>query len=504
MEQKTQNLRPPIVVVMGHIDHGKSKLLDYIRNTNVVEKEAGGITQHIGAYETEVKGKRITFLDTPGHEAFSQMRLRGAKVADVAILVIAGDEGVKPQTLEAYEAIKKAGIPFVIALNKIDKPDADPERVKEQLAENQIFTEGYGGKIPTVNISAKLGEGVDELLETVLLLAEMENLQVNPGENASGIVIEAKLGSRRGISATLLIQNGIMKKGMFVVSGNALAPVRIFENFQGRSLEEATFSSPIRIIGFNKMPNAGEKFKTFNSKREAEEEIKALGVETKKTPGVEIKETEGEKIIIPLIIKADFMGSAEALEQEIKKLEKEEILINILRRDTGKITEDDVKFASSAKNPAVLGFNVDIDSTARIVAERFNIAIFISDIIYKISEWLENEIKKREEEIGRKEEIIGAAKIIKIFSKTKNKQLAGGRVTSGKIISGERFKIKRRGNEIGEGKIIKLQHNKIPFKEIKEGDEFGAMIESKIELAKDDEIILCSILNFARTYFERS
>lgn len=490
MEQKTQNLRPPIVVVMGHIDHGKSKLLDYIRNTNVVEKEAGGITQHIGAYEVKIKDKRITFLDTPGHEAFSQMRLRGAKVADVAILVIASDEGVKPQTLEAYEAIKKAGIPFVIALNKIDKPNADPERVKAQLVENQIFTEGYGGKIPAVNISAKLGEGVDELLEIVLLLAEMENLKANPEENASGFVIEAKLGSQRGVSATLLIQNGTMKKGMFVVSGNAIAPVRIFEDFQGRPLETATFSSPVRIIGFNKMPTVGEEFKTFNSKKEAEEEIKTLAVETKKTPSVEMKEKEEGKIIIPIIIKVDFMGSAEALEQEIKKLEREGVFINILRRDTGKITEDDIKFASSAKNPIVLGFNVELDSTAKILAKKFNITIFISDIIYKISEWLEEEIKKRKEGM-EKEEIIGAAKIIKIFSKKKNKQLVGGRVISGKIISGEQFKIKREEREIGMGKIKELQHNKMPAKEIREGDEFGAMIESKIELAKDDEIIFC-------------
>jgi translation initiation factor IF-2 len=356
--------------------------------------------------------------------------------------------------------------------------------------ENQIFTEGYGGKIPAVNISAKLGEGVDELLEIVLLLAEMENLKANPEENASGFVIEAKLGSQRGVSATLLIQNGTMKKGMFVVSGNAIAPVRIFEDFQGRPLETATFSSPVRIIGFNKMPTVGEEFKTFNSKKEAEEEIKTLAVETKKTPSVEMKEKEEGKIIIPIIIKVDFMGSAEALEQEIKKLEREGVFINILRRDTGKITEDDIKFASSAKNPIVLGFNVELDSTAKILAKKFNITIFISDIIYKISEWLEEEIKKRKEGM-EKEEIIGAAKIIKIFSKKKNKQLVGGRVISGKIISGEQFKIKREEREIGMGKIKELQHNKMPAKEIREGDEFGAMIESKIELAKDDEIIFC-------------
>jgi translation initiation factor IF-2 len=476
--------RPPIVVVMGHIDHGKSKLLDYIRKANVVEKEAGEITQHIGAYE--IIHPRITFIDTPGHEAFSQMRLRGAKIADVAILVIASDEGVKLQTLEAYEAIKKAGIHFVVALNKIDKPNADPERVKAQLAENQIFVEGYGGKIPTVNISAKTGEGVDELLDIVLLLAEMENLKANPEENASGFVIESRLGARRGISATLLIQNGTMKKGMFVVSGKAIAPVRIFEDFQGNALETATFSAPVRIIGFNKLPSVGAEFKSFNSKKEAEDAI----IKVEPLQIAKVKPWEEGKMSIPLVIKADVIGSLEALEQEIKKLENEEVFINILRQEAGKITEDDIKLASSAENAIVLGFNVAVDSPARTLAERFKILIFTSDIIYKISEWLEEEIEKRKEKIKPKE-IIGAAKILKTFSKTKNKQLVGGKVVSGKIIAGRIFKIKRQENEIGEGKIIGLEHNKMPVKEVSERNEFGLMAESKIEITKDDEIIFC-------------
>jgi translation initiation factor IF-2 len=484
---ESQNMkyeRPPIVVVMGHIDHGKSKLLDYIRKANVVEKEAGEITQHIGAYE--IIHPRITFIDTPGHEAFSQMRLRGAKIADVAILVIASDEGVKLQTLEAYEAIKKAGIHFVVALNKIDKPNADPERVKAQLAENQIFVEGYGGKIPTVNISAKTGEGVDELLDIVLLLAEMENLKANPEENASGFVIESRLGARRGISATLLIQNGTMKKGMFVVSGKAIAPVRIFEDFQGNALETATFSAPVRIIGFNKLPSVGAEFKSFNSKKEAEDAI----IKVEPLQIAKVKPWEEGKMSIPLVIKADVIGSLEALEQEIKKLENEEVFINILRQEAGKITEDDIKLASSAENAIVLGFNVAVDSPARTLAERFKILIFTSDIIYKISEWLEEEIEKRKEKIKPKE-IIGAAKILKTFSKTKNKQLVGGKVVSGKIIAGRIFKIKRQENEIGEGKIIGLEHNKMPVKEVSERNEFGLMAESKIEITKDDEIIFC-------------
>lgn len=500
MENKNQNSvpRPPIVVVMGHIDHGKSKLLDYIRNANIVEKEAGGITQHIGAYEAEVKcdsahehkTRKITFLDTPGHEAFSQMRLRGAKVADAAILVIAADEGPKPQTMEAYEAIKNAGIPFAIALNKVDKPNADPERVKNQLAEKEIFVEGYGGNIPSANISAKTGGGVDGLLDVLLLLTEMENLFANPNENASGVVIESRLGSRRGISATLIIQNGKMKKGMFVVSGNALAPIRIFEDFRGKTLEEATSSSPVRIIGFDKMPNVGEEFKTFNSKKEAEEYM-----EKSKTPLLE-KRGNGllaaescRKIIIPLVIKADVMGSVEAMEHEIRKLENEEVSLNILREDIGKITEDDIKLVSGAKNPVVLGFNVDADSSAKALIERFNILIFVSDIIYKISEWLETEIEKRKQE-KITEKNIGTIKILKTFSKTKNKQVLGGEVVEGKIVFNKSFrlKIKRRDVEIGEGRILELQRDKKAAKEINQGEQFGAMIESKTEIAQGDII----------------
>ncbi|MFH1956368.1 MAG: translation initiation factor IF-2, partial [Patescibacteria group bacterium] len=452
MDQKQKKLiqRPPIVVVMGHIDHGKSKLLDYIRNANIVEgaargeprptfipvegREAGGITQHIGAYEAEVKcqdsqhkhqSKKITFLDTPGHEAFSQMRLRGVKVADIAILIIAAEEGIKPQTLEAYNAIKKAGIPFVVAFNKIDKPNADPERVKNQLAEQQIFVEGYGGNIPSVNISAKTGEGVDNLLDLILLLAEMENLQADSDENASGVVIESRLGSRRGISATLLIQTGTMRKGMFVVAGNAIAPVRIFEDFQGNSIDKTTFSSPVKIIGFNSMPPVGAEFQTFKTKKEAETaltKVEPLGI-----PKVQpLAENKG-KIIISIIIKGDVTGSIEAIEHEIKKLEKENILINILRKDIGKITEDDIRLASSAKDSIVFGFNVETDSSARTLAERFEIAIFTSDIIYKISEWLEEEIEKRKQE-ETTEKMIGSAKILKTFSKNKNKHVLGGEV----------------------------------------------------------------------------
>ena len=482
-----QALRPPVVVVMGHIDHGKSKILDCIRSTNIVEGEAGGITQHIGAYEVDVKNKKITFLDTPGHEAFSQMRQRGAKIADIAILVIASDEGIKPQTLEAYETIKQAKIPFAIALNKIDKPNADPERVKGQLAEKQILVEGYGGKVPVVNVSAKTGEGINDLLDIVLLLAEMENLEANPEENASGFVIESKLSPQRGIAATLLIQNGTIKKEMFVVSGKAISVVRIFEDFRGNPLEEASFSSPIKIVGFNEMPEVGAEFKTFNSREEAE----GTAVQLPEAPKIQSlpNEEEAGKIIVSIILKTDVTGSLEALEKEMIKRETENVKLKILRKDVGNINEDDAKLASSAENSIILGFNVKIDPAVKELAERFGIVIFSSSIIYDISDWLEEKIKEKEKSI-KKEEIFGTAKILKTFSRTKTKQVVGGKVVFGKVSENKGFKIKRGDAEIGGGKILGLQKNKTPIKEANEGDEFGLMVESKIELAKDDEIII--------------
>ncbi|MFA4890687.1 MAG: translation initiation factor IF-2 [Candidatus Paceibacterota bacterium] len=491
MTNKTDNLasRPPVVVVMGHIDHGKSKLLDYIRKANVVEKEKGGITQHVGAYEVETKNRRITFLDTPGHEAFSKIRSRGARAADIAILVVAAEEGVKPQTMEAYKAIEKTNTPFVVAINKIDKPEANTEQVKGQLAENQIFVESYGGKVPSVNISAKTGQGVDELLDMILLMADLENLKADSNENASGVVIESHLEPKRGISATLLILNGAVKKGQFIVSGSAqggaIAPVRIFEDFKGGALEKATFSSPIKIVGFNNLPQVGAEFKTYDSKKEAEEKVagfipKEIKLETLITE-------EENKTIIPIIIKADMSGSVEAVEKEIRKLESEDIILNILRKEVGIISEDDAKLVSGATKPVILGFNVSVDPSAQDIMERTNVKVYTSDIIYRLSEWLKDEIEKRKALIF-KEEITGVAKILKTFSITRNKQVVGGQVLEGKIILNGNVKIKRNSFAIGEGKITNLQHNKIEVSEVNKGDMFGIIIESKIEILKGDEI----------------
>ena len=500
---KTENLaaRPPIVVVMGHIDHGKSTLLDYVRKTGVVAKEAGGITQHIGAYETETehegKKRKITFLDTPGHEAFSKMRSRGATTADIAILVVAADDGVQPQTIEAHNAIKEASLPYIVAINKIDKPGADPEKIKAQLGENGIYVEGYGGNVPYAKISAKTGEGMPELLDVALILADMENLKADTKQNASGIVIESNMDSQRGISSTLLIKNGTLKKGMFVLAGKALAPVRILENFLGQLIEEASFSSPVRITGFSELPSVGEEFKTYAGKNEAEEAL-AQAKKTAPTPRPDRSVGEGRssdqgigknKVAIKMIIKTDTAGSLEALEKELMKLKDEEIIIELLRGGVGNINEDDARFSSASNKTVILGFNIGTDMAAKEIIDRNSVPTFTSDIIYKISDWLKDEITKKKAGIPR-EEIIGTAKILKTFSRQKNKQVIGGRVVSGKIVEGKSFKIKRRDVEIGEGKIFNLQQGKKEAKEISLDDEFGAMTENKIEIARDDEIII--------------
>lgn len=494
-KQKSTIQRPPVVVVMGHIDHGKSKLLDYIRKANVVEKEAGGITQHIGAYETEVKcesehnhkTRKITFLDTPGHEAFSQMRVRGARIADVAVLVVAAEDGPKPQTVEAYKAIQETGIPFIVAINKIDKPDANPEAVKAKLAEHQIFVENYGGSVPCVSISAKTGQGVNELLDLILLLSDMEDLSADPNQLATGFVIESHLDPKRGTSSTLLIQNGVLKIGDFVAAGNGIAPVRIFEDFKGEKLQEAIFSSPVKITGFSKIPKVGAKFKTFKNKKDAEAAAMDFERGPKDAGKVTPKEPE-TRVVVPIVIKADVYGSLEAVEKELKKLEDDQVAINVLKAGTGSIGEEDIKISSGSDNPIIIGFNVGVDAAAKVLGERFNALIYTAKIIYELSDWLKLEIEKRRPRT-EKDVIIGSAKILKVFNKEKNKQVLGGRVLEGKVMATTGgIKIKRQENEIGMGRIAGIQHNKAAAKEVEKGSEFGIMIEAKIELAPGDVI----------------
>jgi translation initiation factor IF-2 len=493
--EKSQDMqltpRPPIVVVMGHIDHGKSTLLDFIRKSNIAEKEAGGITQHIGAYEAEVytksgEGGKITFLDTPGHEAFSKIRSRGVSIADIAILVIAADDGVKPQTKEALEIIKRAEMPFVVAINKIDASNADPERVKKELSENGVFIEEWGGKIPAVTVSAKTGQNIDDLLELILLTAQMEDLKANPKVNASGVIIESHLDSKRGALATLIIQNGVLRKGMFVQAGDAIAPVKILEDFNGHNLEEARFSSPVRVVGFNKLPLIGIAFASFFSKKEAEKAARNSQDEKdskKLTPSV--KTSDFETIDFHLVLKADASGSLEVLEDEVLKFQNENVSIDILSSKVGNITEEDIKLASSGTNPIVIGFHVGIEGSVDQLVKSLGVTVETFNIIYKMNEWLKEEIEKRAIKEVR-EEIIGRAQVLKVFKKNKNRQIIGGKVATGKIINNFPFKLIRKDAALAEGKIIDLEQNRIKTKEVKEGSEFGAAVEVKVEITEND------------------
>jgi translation initiation factor IF-2 len=503
MSKENSNIieRPPVVAVMGHVDHGKSTLLDYIRKTNVVAKEAGGITQHISAYEVAHKNpngeiKKITFLDTPGHEAFSNMRARGAKAADIAILIVAADDGVNKQTLEAYQSIIESKTPFIVAINKIDKNGADVGRTKNTLVENGIYIEGYGGDISCVEISAKNGTGIDDLLETILLTAEMEELKGDLSKPATGLVIESDMDEKRGISASLVIKNGTLKRGMFVVVEDSMAATRIFEDSNGKSLDEAHFSTPIRITGFSsakggttKIPKIGEAFYSFETKKEAEsfiEEIKEL------KDGNEEEQIFREKMI-PVILKTDVAGTGEAIEKEIKKIVCDDTCFKIIRKSVGDITESDLTFANADKDVIIVGFNVKIERTALDANEQIGATIKTFNIIYELTDWLNQEFEKRK---PKKEvvEVKARVKVLKVFSRNKNSQLFGGRVVEGSIKTGNVVRVLRNEEEIMKGKIEGLQQNRSEVKEVKEGLEFGCIIDAKLDLAPGDFVEVFEIV----------
>ncbi|MDP3996446.1 MAG: translation initiation factor IF-2 [bacterium] len=491
--------RPPIVVIMGHIDHGKSTLLDYIRKANSTAKEAGGITQHVGAYEAlhtdkEGKERKITFLDTPGHEAFGKIRSRGAKVADVAVLVVSAEESVKPQTLEALKFIKENDLQYVVAITKIDKPDADVERVKKNLLENEVYLEGWGGEIPNVALSSKTGEGVSDLLEVISLMADIMDLKANPQKPAEGVVVESHLDRRKGITATLIIQDGSLETGQAVLAGNCLSSVRMLEDFQGKSIKKASFSSPVRIIGWSEIPPAGELFKAYDTKKEAEarrEEVEKINEEMKSATdksGASEKVIEETRAIIPLIIKADVWSSVEAMEHELEKIKSERVTFQIVSKGVGDINEGDIKSGAGSAETTVVGFNVKIDKRAEALIERLGIKTHTSDIIYKLTEWLGEIVKERTPKIST-EEAQGEAKVLKQFGKEKDRQILGGKVTQGVLTVGANVKISRRDFELGKGVIKELQQQKNKTKEVSEGNEFGILVESKIEIMPGDKII---------------
>ncbi|MFA6158255.1 MAG: translation initiation factor IF-2 [Candidatus Paceibacterota bacterium] len=485
--------RPPVVSVMGHIDHGKSTLLDYIRKSNIVAGEAGGITQRISAYEvvreTKEGPQKITFIDTPGHEAFAGMRERGANTADIAILVVSAEDGVKKQTIEAYKQIVAAKVPFIVAITKIDKEAANVEKAKISLAENEIYLEGYGGNISYVPVSAKTGAGIDDLLDLILLTAEVSDLEGDYETLATGVVIEAHRDPKKGISATLIIKNGSLRTGMFVAAGTAFSPVRMLEDFAGKKIDEAAFSSPIRIVGWSEVPAVGSTFTCFMSKKSLEAYLERLA-EEKAQPVFAARKTDdpnASKKMLPIIIKADVAGSVEAIEHEIRKIQSDRVAVKIVYASIGDITESDIKTAGGGTETLVVGFNVKADGQAKAMIERLGISYATFDIIYKLMEWLEEKIKATTPKV-KSEEIIGKAKILKFFSATKDKQIVGGKVIENEIQLGAKVKIVRRETVIGEGVIRELQQAKSKTSTVKDGFEFGAMIDAKMELAAGDVI----------------
>lgn len=484
--------RPPVICIMGHIDHGKSTLLDYIRKTTVAEKEAGGITQRISAYEVAHKNKsgkenKITFLDTPGHEAFCAIRERGVNVADIAVLVVSAEDGVKKQTIEALKCIKDSGIPYIVAINKIDKPGADVERTKQNLAENEIYIEGYGGSVPWVPISAKTGEGISDLLDMMLLVAEIGEFKGDINKSAEGIVIEANLDSHKGISGTLIIKDGALKTGMFIASGESIASTRLIEDFTGKKINEARFSSPIKVVGWSYLPAVGSTFKSFETKKDAENHIAAFKEKIAPKRNGPREEINDNVFSINFIIKAETMGSIEAIEHEIRKIKNEKVKIKMVQSGVGNISENDVKTASAKEGTTILGFDVGVDPKAKSYAERLGVEIKVFDVIYKLSEWIETKARESTPKFEI-EETSGVAKIIRVFSKSKDKFVIGGKVESGLISVGEDAKILRREQEVGRGKIKELQHQKKKVSEIKEGMEFGCQIQSTLEIAPGDKI----------------
>lgn len=484
--QPNSTSRPPIVVIMGHIDHGKSTLLDYIRKTNVVAGEAGGITQHLSAYRVEHttkegEKKHITFLDTPGHEAFQKMRFRGADVADIAILIVSAEDGVKPQTKEALTCILKAGIPYIVAINKIDKPGADLVRTQSSLIENEIYIEGMGGNISWTPISAKTGQGVDDLLDILLLTSELADFKTDTSLGGVGTVIEAKLDGKRGTTATLMVKDGCVKSGTFVLSGTAYAPVRIMEDWSGKNIKEACASEPIGIVGWNEVPKIGESFITVASKKEAEEIVLKNRLAMPR-----VVEQESDLPSIPLLIKADVLGTIDAIVHELDKWKSDRMVVKIIGTGVGTISANDVQTVSATKDAIIVGFNVKPDRSAIDLAERLGVEIETFDIIYKLSEWLETALKartpKKEEEV-----ITGKAKILKHFSTQKNAHVLGGRLEEGTLALGQHVRITRRDIELGRGVLKNLQQQKSNVKTISDG-EFGMQLDSKVEVAPGDYI----------------
>lgn len=487
--------RPPIVTIMGHVDHGKTTLLDYIRNTHVVDKEFGGITQHIGAYQTKYKDELITFIDTPGHAAFTEMRARGASVTDIVIIIVAADDGVKPQTKEAVDHALSAKVPIIVAVNKIDKPDANIDRVLTEMAEIGITPESWGGDIPFINISAHTGEGIDLLLETILTIAEVGELKANPNRYAVGAVIESRLDKNVGGIASFLIQNGTLRIGDPIVVGTSYAKVRTMKNDRGESIVEAGPSTPVEITGLTENPSSGDKFMAFETEAEAKSVAEKRKDAAKMNAGKDKKVSLDDLFAsvdagnkeINVVLKADVRGSEEAVKNALEKIKEQDVSVKVIRSGIGAITESDVVLAS-ASNAIIIGFNVVASSSAKDIAKDNNIDIRLYTIIYKLVEDIEAAINGMLDP-EFEEKILGEAEIRKIFKFSKIGNIAGSYITNGIVKNGALARVIRDGVVIAsDEKIASLQREKDTVKEVKKGFECGITLEKFNDFKEGDTI----------------
>ena len=489
-DKSNQNLisRPPVVVVMGHVDHGKTSILDYIRKTHIADRESGGITQHIGASVAEFNGKKITFIDTPGHEAFSQMRIRGSRIADIAILVIAAEEGLKPQTKEAINAIRKAGIPMIVAMNKIDLPQVNMEKIKRELQKEEVLVEDWGGEIPSIPVSAKTGKGIDELLEMINLVAEMQDLKADTKAPASGIIIESSLDKRRGHSATILLQNGSLTSGKIVATTSAFGKIKSLENSRGERIDCLFPSHPAVLIGFNDVPVIGEEFKEMESLEAAQEFIKNEQARLAKINANKTYRTakEGQKVI-NIVLKADFLGSLEVLQETIRQIPQNEVLLEIIHNGVGEINLNDVKMARSSQ-AIIIGFKVKVSPDARVMAEREKIKISNFEVIYEMIEWLRNYVERtKTPQIVRKN--LGKLKVLLSFWGEKNRQIVGGKIVEGEVRKGVKIEVFRNEHLVTQGRLINLQKNKRDIAEAGKGEEVGILYEGSEKIQEGDYLV---------------
>ncbi len=489
--------RAPIVTIMGHVDHGKTSLLDYIRKAKVAEKEFGGITQHIGAYQVDVGGKKITFLDTPGHEAFTAMRARGASVTDIAILVVAADDGVMPQTIEAINHSKNAEVPVIVAVNKIDRPEANVPKVKQQLLEHELVPTDFGGTVEVVPVSAMTGDGVDNLLETIVLQADLMDLRADAGGEVEGVVIEARLDKGRGPVATALIESGTLKSGDHVLAGHAVGKIKAMFDFQGKPLKDAGPSTPVEILGLDQVPFAGDTLRVFLDEKVARSEAETLRSDAREVAMVDggarvtletLKQRleEGVTKELRIIVKGDVQGSVEAVKGLIEKIENEEIDVKLLHSGVGSVTETDILLAS-ASGAIVVGFNTKIEPSAKAEAERQRVQVRLYKVIYELIEDIEQAVKGMLEP-KFEERHLGTVEIRVAFKLTKQGFVAGCYVTEGKVLRGSKCRVRRDAEVVYEGRIESLKHIKEDVREMAAGFECGIQFENWTGFKEGDVI----------------